>query len=1110
MPRRNDLRRILLVGSGPIVIGQACEFDYSGTQGAKALRQEGYEVVLVNSNPATIMTDPEFADRTYVEPLTVEALEAIIEREKPDALLPTLGGQTALNLALALATAGVLERHGVELLGAKPEVIRKAEDRDLFKAAMEKIGLECPRALTARSLDDAHRAVEAYGFPLILRPSFTMGGSGGGIVYNKDELESKILWALSQSPTRECLVEESVLGWKEFELEVIRDRADNFSVICTIENIDPMGVHTGDSVTVAPAMTLTDREYQRLRDAARAVITEIGVETGGSNIQFAVNPEDGRVVVIEMNPRVSRSSALASKATGYPIAKIAAKLAVGYTLDELTNDITGTSAAFEPTIDYVVVKWPRFAFEKFRGADPRLTTQMKSVGEAMSIGRTFKEAIQKAARSLEIGREGLVPLRHKTDYRELVAMVRALQSRTEGHEPPAASTWHELALPDPTDEETLEALLELVAAPLSDRLWYLADALRLGASVETLHGLTKIDPWFLTQLAEIVAAEEEVRSAPELTPALLRASKKLGFSDRQLGDLRGLTPEAIRAMRHDADVRPIYARVDTCAAEFEAHTPYLYSTWGRASEAAPTERQKVMILGGGPNRIGQGIEFDYCCVHASFALRDLGFETIMVNCNPETVSTDFDTSDRLYFEPLTFEDVMNIVEVEKPMGLIVQFGGQTPLKLSVALSRAGVPILGTPADAIDRAEDRERFEDLLNTLGLRRPRGRIARGAADAMQAAEEIGYPLVVRPSYVLGGRAMEIVHSRTDLARYMAVALEAVEDAQAQTILLDEFLRDAIEVDVDCVSDGKSVVIGGLMQHIEEAGVHSGDSSMVLPAHALPPEVLATIRSSTRALALELGVVGLMNVQFAVRGSAVYVIEVNPRASRTIPFVSKAIGLPLAQVAAKVMAGKTLHELGVDREIVPKHIAVKESVFPFAKFPGVDTLLGPEMRSTGEVMGVDRDFPSAFLKAQDATGSRLPDKGRVFVSVRDDDKPAASELAMRLTQLGFIVVATGGTARVLARAGIETEHVNKVYEGRPNVVDRLRNGEIDMVINTTEGQQAIRDSYSLRRTTLTTGVPYFTTIAAATAAVSAIEARREAPLTVCSLQEYHSSLQA
>jgi carbamoyl-phosphate synthase large subunit len=1089
------------------VIGQACEFDYSGTQGAKALKQEGYEVILVNSNPATIMTDPQFADRTYVEPLVPEVIEAIIERERPQAILPTLGGQTALNLALKLAARGTLERYGVELIGASVDAIRKAEDRELFKAAMEKIGLEVPRAFVARSVEQALVSVEAIGFPVILRPSFTLGGSGGGIAYNREELESKLRWALQQSPTHECLVEESILGWKEFELEVIRDRADNFSVICTIENLDPMGVHTGDSITVAPAMTLTDREYQRLRDAARAVITEIGVETGGSNIQFGVNPIDGRVVVIEMNPRVSRSSALASKATGYPIAKIAAKLAVGYRLDELQNDITRTSAAFEPTIDYVVVKWPRFAFEKFRGADPRLTTQMKSVGEAMSIGRTFKQAVQKAARSLEIGRDGLVSLREKFDYRQLVASVRALKEADGDHLAPPSDA-REPELPPATDEELREALLELVRTPLGDRLWYVMDALRLGITVEQLFDATRIDPWFLTQLAELVDHERAVASAPELSVELLARSKELGFSDRQIGQLRGVSPATVRELRASAGVAPIYARVDTCAAEFVAHTPYLYSTWGRSSEAEPSEREKIMILGGGPNRIGQGIEFDYCCVHASFALRELGYETIMVNCNPETVSTDFDTSNRLYFEPLTFEDVMEIVEVEKPKGVIVQLGGQTPLKIAVALSRAGVPILGTSADAIDRAEDRERFDALLSTLGLRRPRGGIARGPAEAISVADSIGYPVVVRPSYVLGGRAMEIVYSRTDLARYMAVALQAVEDAESQAILIDEFLRDAIEVDVDCISDGKNVVIGGLLQHIEEAGVHSGDSSMVLPAHALPPEVLANIRSSTRALALELGVVGLMNVQFAIRGSAVYVIEVNPRASRTVPFVSKSIGVPLAGIAAKVMAGKTLAELGLEREIVSRHVAVKESVFPFAKFAGVDTLLGPEMRSTGEVMGIADSFPAAFLKAQLATGSDLPHGGSVFVSVRDDDKPAACELAHRLSQLGFTIVATGGTAKLLERVGVKPERVNKVYEGRPHVVDRLRDGQIAMVINTTQGAQAIRDSYSLRRATLMAGVPYFTTIAAASAAVAAIEARREAPISVRSLQEYHHDL--
>ncbi len=1091
----------MLLGSGPIVIGQACEFDYSGTQGAKALKQEGYEVVLVNSNPATIMTDPQFADATYVEPLTVEIGEAIIAKEKPDALLPTLGGQTGLNLALALAKAGVLERHGVELIGATPEAIEKAEDRELFKAAMEKIGLNVAKAVVAKSLEDAHAFVGEIGYPVILRPSFTLGGSGGGIAYNREELDHKLRWALAQSPTSECLVEQSILGWKEFELEVIRDRADNFSVICTIENIDPMGVHTGDSVTVAPAMTLTDREYQRLRDAARAVITEIGVETGGSNIQFAVNPEDGEVIVIEMNPRVSRSSALASKATGYPIAKIAAKLAVGYRLDELINDITGTSAAFEPTIDYVVVKWPRFAFEKFRGADPRLTTQMKSVGEVMSIGRTFKQSLQKAARSLEIGRGGMVSLRDKVDYRERVAEIRALKSvdGAAGSPPPA-----KLELPPPTDDELREAILELVRTPLAERLWTLMDGLRLGLTVEQLHDATKIDRWFLTQMQELVDAERALEAAGELTAPVLRRAKELGFSDAQLAALRGVEPATIRALRAEHGVAPIYARVDTCAAEFVAHTPYLYSTWGRGSEAAPSDAKKVLILGGGPNRIGQGIEFDYCCVHASFALRELGYETIMVNCNPETVSTDFDTSDRLYFEPLTFEDVMEIVDVEKPYGVIVQYGGQTPLRLAVPLSEAGVRILGTSADAIDRAEDRERFDELLTQLNLRRPRGGIARGREEAMKVAEQIGYPLVVRPSYVLGGRAMEIVHSRTDLARYFAVALEAAE-GRSQVILLDEFLRDAIEVDVDCVSDGDEVVIGGLLQHIEEAGVHSGDSSMVLPAHALPPEVLATIRSATRALALELGVVGLMNVQFAIRGSAVYVIEVNPRASRTVPFVSKSVGVQLAQIGAKVMAGAKLADLGLRHEIVTKHVAVKESVFPFAKFPGVDTILGPEMRSTGEVMGIADSFPAAFLKAQLSTGLDLPNEGAVFVSVRDEDKPAAAELSRKLSALGFTIVATGGTVATLERAGVQATRVNKVYEGRPHCVDMLANGEIAMVINTTEGQKAIRDSYSLRRATLMAGVPYFTTIAASSAAVEAIESRRTSPMTVRSLQEYH-----
>ena len=1110
MPRRDDIKKILLLGSGPIVIGQACEFDYSGTQGAKALKEEGYEVVLVNSNPATIMTDPEFADRTYIEPLVPEVVEAIIARERPQALLPTLGGQTALNLALALHASGALEKYGVELLGANVDAINKAEDRELFKQAMEKIGLGVCRARTAKTLEEADAAVAEIGFPVILRPSFTMGGTGGGIAYNRTEFDAAIRWAFSQSPTHECLIEESVLGWKEYELEVIRDRADNFSVICTIENFDPMGVHTGDSITVAPAMTLTDKEYQILRDAARAVISEIGVETGGSNIQFAIDPKDGRMIVIEMNPRVSRSSALASKATGYPIARIAAKLAVGYRLDELVNTITGTSAAFEPTIDYVVVKWPRFAFEKFRGADPRLTTQMKSVGEAMSIGKTFKEAFQKAARSLEIGRDGLVSLLERADYLQLAEEVRTMRTQAPGTPILLGAPRKNENLPSATDEELRDAILDIVQTPLGDRVWYLCDALRLGASVADLHRATAIDPWFLTQLEELVH-EERVIEASKGQPIerdAIRRAKAMGFTDARIGSLRGEDRATVAKARAELDVRPIYARVDTCAAEFVAKTPYLYSTWGRASEAAPTDRKKVIILGGGPNRIGQGIEFDYCCVHASFALKELGFETVMVNCNPETVSTDFDTSDRLYFEPLTLEDVLAIVEVEKPFGVIVQYGGQTPLKLAMALQRAGVPILGTSAAAIDRAEDREQFDELLTKLALKRPQGGIARGMQEAFEIAERIGFPVVVRPSYVLGGRAMEVVHSRADLAQYFTVALQAVEDAEKQTILVDQFLKDAIEVDVDCISDGKTVVIGGLLQHIEEAGVHSGDSSMVLPAHALPPEVLASIRSSTRALALELGVVGLMNVQFAIKGSAVFVLEVNPRASRTVPFVSKAIGAPLAKLGAKVMAGKTLSELGFTREIVPTHVAVKESVFPFTKFPGVDTILGPEMRSTGEVMGLSHALPSAFLKAQLAAGSKLPREGRVFLSVRDDDKPAACEVALRLIELGYQVVATGGTQDALQRAGIASERVNKVREGRPHIVDRLTNREIAIVINTTEGAQAIRDSYSLRRQTLVSGIPYFTTIAAAVAAVDALEARREGPLAVRSIQEYHEDL--
>lgn len=1099
----------MLVGSGPIVIGQACEFDYSGTQGAKALREEGYEVVLVNSNPATIMTDPEFADRTYIEPLVPEVLEAIIAKERPQALLPTLGGQTSLNLALELDRRGVLEAFHVELLGAQVSVIRKAEDRQLFKEAMERIGLQCPRARTVRTLEEAQVAAVEIGFPLILRPSFTLGGSGGGIVYNREELDSAIRWAFSQSPTHECLVEESVLGWKEFELEVIRDAADNFAVICTIENFDPMGVHTGDSITVAPAMTLTDKEYQRLRDAARAIIAEIGVETGGSNIQFGINPTDGRIVVIEMNPRVSRSSALASKATGYPIAKIAAKLAVGYRLDELKNDITGTSAAFEPSIDYVVCKIPRFAFEKFDGADPRLTTQMKSVGEAMAIGRTFKEALQKAARSLELGRDGMVSLLDRVDYAQLAAGLRVLRDGGDAPRPAsyAGSSGH-LDI-----QELRAAILEAVRTPLGDRLWYLADGLRVGLSVRELQEATSIDPWFLGQISELVEIDQKLAAVSasdtgELSQELLRDARANGFSLGQIASRTRIGMEALLSAEAAAGSAPGFAQVDTCAAEFAARTPYFYSASGAASEAQSSPKKKVVILGGGPNRIGQGVEFDYCCVHAAFALRELGYEALMVNCNPETVSTDYDTSDRLYFEPLGFEEVQRIVAVEKPEGVIVQFGGQTPINLAMRLASAGIAILGTSAEAIDRAEDRQKFDGMLEKLGLRRPRGTVASTAEAAVDAAESIGFPVVVRPSYVLGGRGMEVVHSRQELARYVAAAFEAVRDLELPSILVDEFLRDAIEVDVDCVSDGKNVLVAGLMQHIEEAGIHSGDSAVVLPAHALPLEVLANIRSSTKALALELGVKGLMNVQFAVRGSAVYVLEVNPRASRTVPFVSKAIGIPLAKIAAKVMMGMTLPELILRHEPVLHHVAVKESVLPFAKFPGVDTILGPEMRSTGEVMGIAQTFPEAFLKALLAAGTRLPDRGAVFISVRDDDKPAACDLAARLVELGFRILTTTGTGKALERSGVAAERIYKVAEGRPHVVDRLRDGEVDMVLNTTQGTQAIHDSKSLRRQTLLSGIPYFTTMAAATAAVAAIESRRDGTFSIRALQDYHTNI--
>jgi carbamoyl-phosphate synthase large subunit len=1107
MPRRDDLRKILLLGSGPIVIGQACEFDYSGAQGAKALRQEGYEVVLVNSNPATIMTDPEMAERTYIEPLEPRTVARIIAQERPQAVLPTLGGQTALNLALALHDDGTLGRFGVELIGASPQAIRKAEDRKLFKEAMERIGLDCPRSGYAYSVEDARRITQETGFPAILRPSFTLGGAGGGIVYDPAELDERVAWALKCSPTGEVLVEESILGWKEFELEVIRDRADNFLVICSIENIDPMGVHTGDSITVAPAMTLTDREYQRLRDAARAIMSEIGVETGGSNVQFGVHPQTGRVVVVEMNPRVSRSSALASKATGYPIAKIATKLAVGYRLDELKNDITLTSAAFEPTIDYVVVKWPRFAFEKFPGADARLGTQMKSVGEAMAIGRTFPEALQKAARSLETGREGLVSLMQRVDYRQLAEQQS--RPRDLSMEAPDSPT-PPPSLPPPSRDELMSALRKLTAVPSADRLFHVADAMRLGATVEELHRWTAIDPWFLRQIQRILAGEERAKELSQLSTdgqvELLRGLKRLGFSDRQLADLSGLSVEALASIRKGAGLVPAYGRVDTCAAEFVAHTPYLYGTYSSTQEMEPTARRKIVILGGGPNRIGQGIEFDYCCVHAAMALKSEGIEAIMVNCNPETVSTDYDTSDRLFFEPLTLEDVLAICERERPEGVIVQFGGQTPLKLSVPLARAGVKILGTSEDAIDRAEDRERFEALLTKLGVARPRGGIARGIDDAFRVAESLGYPVLVRPSYVLGGRAMMICNDRDELAAYMHVAAEAAREAGSQTILVDEFLRDAVEVDVDCLADGRRVVIGGVMQHIEEAGIHSGDSACVLPPHSLPIVVIERIEAVTRALALELGVRGLMNVQFAIKNDEVYVIEVNPRASRTVPFVSKATGRPLAKLATQIITGKTLDDLHLHDLPWPRLVAVKESVFPFAKFPGVDTILGPEMRSTGEVMGIASTFARAFGKALLASGTRLPSQGAALLSVKDDDKVQVVELARRLRNMGLDILATRGTAETLRKARVPVRSVNKVAEGSPHVVDEIRAGHVALVVNTTVGTKAIRDSYAIRRQSLLANVPYFTTLSAALAGVAALEVNEGDP-TVRALQDWHPS---
>ena len=1098
MPRRNDIKSVLLIGSGPIVIGQACEFDYSGAQGIKALREEGFRVILVNSNPATIMTDPELADRTHVEPLTVDIVEKIIARERPDALLPTLGGQTALNLTVELAKAGVLEKYGVKLIGAQLDAIEKAEDRELFKQAMAKIGLSVPLSGYARSLEDAHRiqkeiaAACGQGYPMILRPSFTLGGSGAAIAWNAEEFDAKMLWGLQQSPRGEVLVEQSVLGWKEYELEVMRDRNDNVVIVCSIENFDPMGIHTGDSITIAPAMTLTDKEYQVMRDAAMAVIREIGVETGGSNIQFAVNPKNGHMIVIEMNPRVSRSSALASKATGFPIAKIATKLAIGYTLDEIANDITKeTPACFEPTIDYVVTKIPRFAFEKFPGADSTLGPQMKSVGEVMAIGRTFKESFGKALRSLEIGRWGF-------------------------------------------DLETVAPLAELKLAISSagpDRLWQLAEAIRMGLSIDEAFALTAIDPWFLTHLKQLVDEEESVREAGPAVlddPAALGHAKRLGMSDRRIMKLTGTKEEDVRRARHRHNLRPVYKRVDTCAAEFEAKTPYLYSTYEGGTtdestaenEARPTSKKKIIILGGGPNRIGQGIEFDYCCVHAVMALREEGYETIMVNCNPETVSTDYDTSDRLYFEPLTREDVLEIIDCERPDGVIVQFGGQTPLRLAVPLQNAGVKLLGTSADAIDRAEDRQRFGELVRKLGLRSPAWGTAHGLAEARKIAEEIGYPVMVRPSYVLGGRAMEIVHDASGLEHFVNQAFEASRREslagaggsgdESAPILVDQFLRDAIEVDVDVVADGTDVIIGGVMEHIEEAGIHSGDSACSLPPFSLPQATIDEIKTQARALARELGVRGLMNIQFAVPrdGRGVFILEVNPRASRTVPFVSKVTGVPLAKIAAKIAVGRTLRDMGI-KEVTPKHVAVKEAVFPFVKFPGVDTLLGPEMRSTGEVMGIDRNFDVAFAKSQIAASTRLPvpdgkTKQTVFLSLNDADKKGALPVAQGLHALGFSILATNGTYETLRKAGIEVERVNKVHEGRPHCVDRMLDGDVHLVINTTEGTQAIKDSFSIRRTALMRGLPYFTTLSGAKAAVGGIGKLQSGALTVCSLQEF------
>ncbi len=1076
MPKRTDIKKILIIGAGPIVIGQACEFDYSGTQACKALKEEGYQVVLLNSNPATIMTDPDFADRTYIEPVTPEILAKIIELERPDAVLPTLGGQTALNTAVSVAEMGILDKFGVELIGAKLPAIKKAEDRTLFKQAMEKIGLSVPRSGLAHNQQEAMEVVKEVGFPAIIRPSFTLGGSGGGIAYNMEEYEKMAVAGIDASPTDEILVEESVIGWKEYELEVMRDTADNVVIICSIENFDPMGVHTGDSITVAPAQTLTDKEYQILRDASLKIIRESGVDTGGSNIQFGINPKNGRLVVIEMNPRVSRSSALASKATGFPIAKIAAKLAVGYTLDEVTNDITReTPACFEPSIDYVVTKIPRFTFEKFPAADATLTTQMKSVGEVMSIGRTFKESLQKALRSLEIG-------------------VSGFDSKFFD---PADKGYRKLNIKEQ------QLLLEKLRVPNSERIWFVADALRSGMTIEDIHKHTAIDLWFLHNIHQIIEKESELLRLEKavLTKEIMLEAKQFGFSDKTLAKFWGMSEDQLRELRWSLNVRPVYKRVDTCAAEFVAYTPYMYSTYEEECESAPTDRQKIIILGGGPNRIGQGIEFDYCCVHGVFALAEDGYETIMVNCNPETVSTDYDTSDRLYFEPLTLEDVLEIVAIEKPVGVIVQFGGHTPLKLAVALEKAGVPIIGTSPDAIDRAEDRERFQEMLNKLELLQPENGMARSFEDAEKVADRVGYPVVVRPSYVLGGRAMEIVYDVDNLRRYMHTAVMASPE---HPILIDKFLDAAIEIDVDALCDGTDVIIGGIMEHIEEAGIHSGDSACSLPPYSVSDDLIREIRRQTALMALELNVKGLMNVQYAIKDNRIFILEVNPRASRTSPFVSKATGRPLAKLAARIMAGKTLKELGITEDIVPKHISVKESVFPFVKFPGVDTLLGPEMKSTGEVMGIGDTFAEAFAKAQLGANVKLPLAGNALISVREDDKKHIVTAAEKLYKAGFGILATGGTAAFLNEKGIPAKQINKVLEGRPHIVDAIKNGEINLVMNTTQGAQAVADSFSIRREALMHGIAYFTTIAGSKAAVDSIVALKNQDPGVKPLQDY------